>query len=1437
MKSIGICLSLGCSNIVIGQAGIASTGFLEPAIAPTHGWFASRVVNTLDFALGLRSTWQEAGNTSIVTTDDMTIPDNSDVTEVYKDDPQLGIHIESGIVNDGTIPSWIPGSGTCCSGIWDEKWHGKEDLANITMILNQTAPLLLQRIRKNQCPYGIKLPGDVTWRGSIPKELQGIVAPQTTLTFFAVVWSFLPYIVALFTIIRFLLVRGTRQLSVVAWLALIVFVNEGIIKRMFSQPRPGTMLQHRDPAGFYVGSCVPSCGMPSSHSALAIGWFVLLLCDAVQRVHLDKAKEMELISMGEPIETCCLFGLGRGLAWICRWITEKHEEMRLLPTEIDLKRRAQKLLWLIFLTPWVPDTALTLDEFIAFIVFWSLVWLPVPFMRLVLYDHTTPQVLIGCATGALVAWAWWRLVRLLQRNYEHLVNQRTWFFTHNYPRDQYMRKADKEVVNGCWVVAEGADGLQVKVIRNLKLNVKQNLALEADTGEDANMKEVKFEDPERFIVETDHGQAGDPQLAKRYNGKLLSRDKIEMTITYSQSGHQEVEVWYKVFEGGDTVELLKLSVQSWVPTSVICFNKQTGLYDLEGAIDVHPTSIRRPRVAEAPEETVDRLRNELGINTCIVCILGEAMCEKVSASFVKALAEKLKLGLGDAGAQVDTTTQVPTIKFVTAGMEGVQQTFADALADDSLIWNLVPAGRATGYRRGKDIGAGANLEARNKIIGALGHIYITVEGGPGVSQLARSAFERGARVVPVMRTGRASSGCYGFPADALKTPNDIDGELWSRLNKKNRPVEDTAEAVAKIVMGCARQKKELEDVKEVTQRLKRELGRDACIVCVVGETRVDNESTKYLVGRLAEELDRRLGPNAKDRKAKFVLRGIKGERVFTEDRKAKSLESPMNGAQEVFADHFDDSSFVINLLRDGQNSDETRCMLSLNGEMSDQTRWTDKNVGRTDEETDEIFSLVGDIYITVEGKTWVSQVAKKAYERGAVVVPLMPPRRLAGQGMRTDLASARISDKFPRAALQKPDLPFQKQWDLLGNVDESAEHSAEAAAEIVKQYVHEWPREPVVEAAQRVREELLHDAKTIVCILGGTMSESSEALVSNIASKLGTGAAFDKNSVQFVTADIVGGMAPGMNGVQETFAKHCGDGSRVWNLVPVGKSSGYGNGRDIHAGTNSEDAKTIFGLLGDIYVTVEGGPEVSQEVCVAFERGAKVVPLMRTGGASAGKFGFPTEALQEPCFSTREQWSLLKTDSEPEEKSAVAAVAILEKLIRSRLPKHMKDPASKGVSSVSSRQPMTEFKAEFEAEEAVEVYSAKFKSWTSTRVRRFDPKTGRYDLDAARDVCQEHIRRKGAFDPTDSGWTQPGDAYKAKAIEAKKEAETSQTSPAQPPPGRKSTFQVGDVVEGWSNDKSKWIEGVIQKVDIEKGTYDLDRVRGLTWSEVRVLKK
>eukprot|EP00929_Paragymnodinium_shiwhaense_P020308 TRINITY_DN13585_c1_g1_i5.p1 TRINITY_DN13585_c1_g1~~TRINITY_DN13585_c1_g1_i5.p1 ORF type:complete len:797 (-),score=172.67 TRINITY_DN13585_c1_g1_i5:532-2802(-) len=191
-------------------------------------------------------------------------------------------------------------------------------------------------------------------------------------------------------------------------------------------------------------------------------------------------------------------------------------------------------------------------------------------------------------------------------------------------------------------------------------------------------------------------------------------------------------------------------------------------------------------------------------------------------------------------------------------------------------------------------------------------------------------------------------------------------------------------------------------------------------------------------------------------------------------------------------------------------------------------------------------------------------------------------------------------------------------------------------------------------ACEKVREQVVGDRQhaVVVCVLGGTAFRQSETeeIVRSVAAEFGA----TEDTLLFVTG--------GMKGVQECFAKNCGDGSKVYNLLPEGEASGFGAGLDINAGRDLEERKKIFGQLGDIYLTFEGGPGVAQEAGDAFARGAVVLPMIRTGGASAGSFDFPKAALDKPEAVSDDCWAALADEGCPAATSAAALVMIVQDL-------------------------------------------------------------------------------------------------------------------------------------------------------------------------------
>lgn len=191
--------------------------------------------------------------------------------------------------------------------------------------------------------------------------------------------------------------------------------------------------------------------------------------------------------------------------------------------------------------------------------------------------------------------------------------------------------------------------------------------------------------------------------------------------------------------------------------------------------------------------------------------------------------------------------------------------------------------------------------------------------------------------------------------------------------------------------------------------------------------------------------------------------------------------------------------------------------------------------------------------------------------------------------------------------------------------------------------------DPTIEAVFSPPNEVARLRKVIgdlpiVCIVGGRESKDTEELVKAVstacAKKLLGKAAF-----------VTGGLA----GVQKSFSQSFGGGAGLWNLLPVGSDSGYDAGVDIHAGQNADEKKAVFGQLGDVYFTFEGGPGVAEEARAAAARGALLLPFARTGSASAGMFEFPK--VDKPSFATPEQWALFADDNKASIADAAEAAA------------------------------------------------------------------------------------------------------------------------------------------------------------------------------------
>jgi len=235
------------------------------------------------------------------------------------------------------------------------------------------------------CPYGHRLPGDVTFPND-PTFFERVY----------VVYGFIPYVVialsALDAIVRAILNRGmgTREFSFLFFVCLQVGLGELVFKKMVNQARPDK-------------SCNLTCGMPSSHSTMSIGFFTLLFFDAVYRVMpsapLDVASARRYPAPGRSARECCTLQL----------------------------RNAFNIV------PMPNSHTMSRGDFIFFVGAWGLALLPVPFTRVMLFDHTLSQVAIGGLVGFLEAAVYWLIVRLvlMERWNYRLGTNIGYLFLHN----------------------------------------------------------------------------------------------------------------------------------------------------------------------------------------------------------------------------------------------------------------------------------------------------------------------------------------------------------------------------------------------------------------------------------------------------------------------------------------------------------------------------------------------------------------------------------------------------------------------------------------------------------------------------------------------------------------------------------------------------------------------------------------------------------------------------------------------------------------------------------------------------------------------------------------------------------------------------------------------------------------------------------------------
>eukprot|EP00929_Paragymnodinium_shiwhaense_P083946 TRINITY_DN44861_c0_g1_i1.p1 TRINITY_DN44861_c0_g1~~TRINITY_DN44861_c0_g1_i1.p1 ORF type:complete len:1732 (-),score=378.13 TRINITY_DN44861_c0_g1_i1:454-5649(-) len=567
------------------------------------------------------------------------------------------------------------------------------------------------------------------------------------------------------------------------------------------------------------------------------------------------------------------------------------------------------------------------------------------------------------------------------------------------------------------------------------------------------------------------------------------------------------------------------------------------------------------------------------------------------------------------------------IAVVTGGMAGVQEIFAKSLGTDfATLVNLMPAGVASNYEMGVDITAGRDAAARLDVLSKVGHIYVTIAGGPAVAKEAKAAEERGAIVLPVIASGSASAGLYEFPEKALQPPAGISEELWSLLKDKDRP-DRAAKALLDIILHLLDShdfdipSKEFarsvafQDLPEALQscirKVERQFPEQQPRLGLIVDTRWRSPQNSVLLQALGQAICKELSGQV----AVFMAVG--------DDERAAASAALAKGLSGDFKEFF--------------------CLLPPD-RISSCDDSVDIYAGEDADIVAEMSYHVGQVYLMIAGREEEVRAAQTVVARGGIVVPLA----YSGFGCRGMFGC-------PKAVLERPSAVSPATWQALQSAD-SAEAEAVAAIQAVQEIVkQQWklvtPQAVLggegcswTAAARKVKQEL--GAKPIIALLaerelrdaannGARLKEIASALVGTLGEEALYVNAFS-GSAEEVFVDSL----------QSALGAESAD--CLLNLtLPRDKIK---SGRSVPVGDVPEERCELWKRLVDVFIVVEGVKDTSalvEEILTVDDGGstgskALVLPVAATGFAAGGLFSFPKKALQKPPYVACEHWQGLQ---------------------------------------------------------------------------------------------------------------------------------------------------------------------------------------------------
>lgn len=257
---------------------------------------------------------------------------------------------------------------------------------------------------------------------------------------------------------------------------------------------------------------------------------------------------------------------------------------------------------------------------------------------------------------------------------------------------------------------------------------------------------------------------------------------------------------------------------------------------------------------------------------------------------------------------------------------------------------------------------------------------------------------------------------------------------------------------------------------------------------------------------------------------------------------------------------------------------------------------------------------------------------------------------------------------FSQPSLPKSDQGLQLSTDLDEELFGNA-NSLEMGQALSELSLPNWTdlQQPGESKLLNVAAQRLHDeADSLrVCLLGGKFRKDTDDEQRLVPVLQAISRAFESRpdlDIHLVTG--------GLDGVQRSYSALIGESYRPKLLHLASREglessidSSMEHGRHVQVCDKKVEKATVMANIGSIYLMVSGGPGVAAEAMQALDRGAVVLPLMFTGGASSFKYKeFPE--MKRPKYASKKQWEALKVG--PPEQAAEAIVEIVAAMVGKR---------------------------------------------------------------------------------------------------------------------------------------------------------------------------